>query len=122
MFDKLLQVLRFGCAYEAITDSTYSAGMIRGHRDESIRLGAKRSGMTDGYGVPLGRVLAGANCHDSPLLAPTPDLLNELGPLPDQITVHLGAGYAVPGTFPWRSRASRPEHRLFRVGGGVRPA
>ncbi|CAM5609212.1 hypothetical protein SANTM175S_04371 [Streptomyces antimycoticus] len=34
----------------------------------------KRSGMTDGYGIPLGRVLAGANCHDSPLLAPTLDL------------------------------------------------
>jgi len=33
--------------------------------------GLKRSGMTDGYGIPLGRVLAGANRHDSPLLAPT---------------------------------------------------
>ncbi|GHE14210.1 hypothetical protein GCM10010339_83970 [Streptomyces alanosinicus] len=49
--------------------------------------------MTDGYGIPLGRVLAGANRHDSPLLAPTLDLLNGLGPLPDQITVHLDAGY-----------------------------
>jgi hypothetical protein len=35
----------------------------------------KRSGMTDGYGIPLGRVLAGANRHDSPLLAPTLDRL-----------------------------------------------
>jgi IS5 family transposase len=49
--------------------------------------------MTDGYGIPLGRVLAGANCHDSPLLAPPLDLLVELGPLPDDITVHLDAGY-----------------------------
>lgn len=49
--------------------------------------------MTDGYGIPLGRVLAGANCHDSPLLAPTLDLLDGLGPLPDDITVHLDAGY-----------------------------
>ncbi|MFE9453371.1 IS5 family transposase [Streptomyces sp. NPDC006739] len=55
--------------------------------------GMKRSGMTDGYGIPLGRVLAGANRHDSPLLAPTLDLLNGLGPLPDQVTVHLDAGY-----------------------------
>jgi hypothetical protein len=55
--------------------------------------GLKRSGMTDGYGIPLGRVLAGANCHDSPLLAPTLDRLNDLGPLPDDITVHLDAGY-----------------------------
>ena len=32
----------------------------------------------------LGRVLAGANCHDSPLLAPTLDRLNDLGPLPEE--------------------------------------
>lgn len=53
----------------------------------------KRSGMTDGYGIPLGRVLTGANRHDSPLLAPTLDLLEHLGPLPDDITVQLDAGY-----------------------------
>lgn len=45
--------------------------------------------MTDGYGILLGRVLTGANCHDSPLLAPTLDLLDDLGPLPDTITVPL---------------------------------
>ncbi|MDW6064015.1 transposase [Streptomyces sp. FXJ1.4098] len=55
--------------------------------------GLKRSGMTDGYGIPLGRVLAGENRHDSPLLAPTLDLLDGLGPLPDDITVHLDSGY-----------------------------
>lgn len=55
--------------------------------------GWKRSGMTDGYGIPLGRVLAGANCRDSPLLAPTLDRLGGLGPLPDEVTVHLDAGY-----------------------------
>lgn len=144
VFDKLLQVLRFGCSYEAIADTTCSAGTIRGRRDEWIHLGLfarlkqialdaydrivglvldqiavdgaitkasgggeaagrspvdrgkqgmKRSGMTDGYGIPLGRVLAGANCHDSPLLGPTLGLLTELGPLPDEITVQLDAGY-----------------------------
>jgi Transposase DDE domain len=31
--------------------------------------------------------------HDSPLLGPTLDLLAELGPLPDDITVHLDSGY-----------------------------
>ncbi|MES4909513.1 MULTISPECIES: transposase [unclassified Streptomyces] len=55
--------------------------------------GLKRSGMTDGYGIPLGRVLAGANRHDSSLLAPTLDRLDDLGPLPDGITVHLDVGY-----------------------------
>jgi IS5 family transposase len=53
----------------------------------------KRSVLVEGYGSPLGRVLAGAHRHDSPLLAPTLDLLDELGPLPDEITVHLDAGY-----------------------------
>ncbi|MFF3662884.1 IS5 family transposase [Streptomyces olivochromogenes] len=144
IFDKLLQLLRFGCSYEAIADTTCSATTIRNRRNEWIQLGVfaqlrhialemydrivglvldqiavdgsitkapgggeaagrspvdrgkqglKRSGMTDGYGIPLGRVLAGANCYDSPLLAPTLDLLDELGPLPDAITVHLDAGY-----------------------------
>ncbi|MFE6682576.1 IS5 family transposase [Streptomyces sp. NPDC057729] len=144
VFDKLLQVLRFGCSYQAIADTTCSTTTIRARRDEWIRLGIfarlkqialdaydrivglvldeiaidgaitkapggggaagrspvdrgkqgmKRSSMTDGYGIPLGRVLAGANRHDSPLLAPTLDLLDGLGPLPDEITVHLDAGY-----------------------------
>lgn len=144
VFDKLLQLLRFGCSYQAIADTTCSATTIRNRRDEWIRLGLfvrlkqialesydrivglvldqiavdgcitkapgggevagrspvdrgkqglKRSGMTDGYGIPLGRVLAGANRHDSPLLASTLDLLDGLRPLPDDITVHLDAGY-----------------------------
>lgn len=144
VFDKLIQVLRFGCSYEAIADATCSAATIRGRRDEWIHLGVfaqlkqiavdaydrlvglilddiavdgcitkapgggdcagrspvdrgkqgmKRSSMVDGHGIPLGRVLAGANRHDSPLLAPTLDRLDDLGPLPETITVHLDAGY-----------------------------
>lgn len=49
--------------------------------------------MTDGHGIPLGRVPAGAYRHDSPLLASPLDRLDDLGPLPDDITVHLDAGY-----------------------------
>lgn len=144
VFDKMLQLLRFGCSYQAIADTTCSATTIRNRRDEWIRLGVfaqlkqialesydriiglvldqiavdgsitkapgggevagrspvdrgkqglKRSAMTDGYGIPLGRVLAGANRHDSPLLATTLDRLDDLEPLPDNITVHLDAGY-----------------------------
>ena len=55
------------------------------------KLGMKRSLLVEGRGVPLGRVLAPANRHDSPLLAPTLDKLDDLGPLPDDITVHLDA-------------------------------
>lgn len=144
VFDKLLQVLRFGCSYQGIADTTCSATTIRTRRDEWIRLGVfaqlkqivleaydrivglllddiavdgcitkapgggeiagpspvdrrkqgmKRSLLVEGYGIPLGRVLAGANRHDSPLLAPTLDLLDDLGPLPTHITVHLDSGY-----------------------------
>jgi hypothetical protein len=57
------------------------------------KLGMKRSLMVEGRGIPLGRVLAPANRHDSPLLAPNRDKLGNIGPLPDDITVHLDADY-----------------------------
>ena len=47
----------------------------------------------EGYGIPQGRVLTGANRHHSPLPAPTLDPLDDLGPLPQHITVHLHPGY-----------------------------
>ena len=49
--------------------------------------------MVEGKGIPLGRVLAPANRHDSPLLAATLDKLDDIRPLPGDITVHLDAGY-----------------------------
>ncbi|MFT4135673.1 IS5 family transposase [Microbacterium sp.] len=56
--------------------------------------GTKRSLMVEGRGIPIGCVTAGANCHDSPLLAPTLDRLARFGfDLPERITVHLDAGY-----------------------------
>lgn len=56
--------------------------------------GLKRSVAADGHGVPLGLVSAGAHRHDSPLLAPTlAAAKTQLGPLPDQVTAHLDAGY-----------------------------
>jgi transposase len=144
IFEKLIQVLRFGCSYASIADCTCGATTIRERRDEWIKagifadlnkiaresydrmiglaledlavdgcitkapgggecagpspvdrrkLGMKRSLLVEGHGIPLGRVLAPANRHDSPLLAPTLDTLSEIGPLPDDITVHLDAGY-----------------------------
>ena len=55
--------------------------------------GTKRSLVVDAFGIPLGTVVAGANCHDSPLLEPTLDTLDRLGPLPADVTVHLDRGY-----------------------------
>src|ERR687890_259460 len=40
VFEKLVQVLVFGCAYERIADSTCSATTLRDRRDEWIELGA----------------------------------------------------------------------------------
>lgn len=39
VFDKLLQLLRFGCSYQAVSDTTCSATTIRNRRNEWIRLG-----------------------------------------------------------------------------------
>jgi transposase len=143
IFDKLIQILVFGCSYQKITDTTCSATAIRDRRDEWIRLGVfaqlersilenydriiglqledvavdgcitktpgggeiagrspvdrgkqgmKHSTLTDANGIPLDVVLAPANAHDSPLLAPTLDLLDALSPLPERVTVHLDRG------------------------------
>ena len=56
--------------------------------------GTKRSVLVDRNGIPLGVVVAPANRNDSPLLAPTLEKLERFGfDLPEQITVHLDAGY-----------------------------
>ena len=57
--------------------------------------GLKRSVATEGKGIPLGLVSAGANRHDSPLLGPTlAQATTQVGPYwPEQVTVHLDAGY-----------------------------
>jgi transposase len=144
IFEKLVQVLRFGCSYASIADCACGATTIRERRNEWIKAGIfaqlkkiatdsydrmvglllgdltvdgcitkapgggecagrspvdrgkqgmKRSLLVEGRGIPIDRVLAPANRHDSPLLAPTLDKLGELGPLPDDIDVHLDAGY-----------------------------
>lgn len=54
--------------------------------------GLKRSTLTDGTGIPLHVVSAGANRHDSPLLGPTLTGLDSLQPLPDEIAAHLDRG------------------------------
>ncbi len=53
----------------------------------------KRSTVVDGSGISLGAVRAPANRHDSPLLPETLDALRALGPLPEQMSVHLDRSY-----------------------------
>jgi len=149
VFDKLIQVLVLGAAYNKIADSSCSATTIRTRRDEWIaagvfqaleqlclqaydrivglnlenvtvdgcitkapcggeaagkspvdrgKQGTKRSLLTEAAGIPLGCVAAPANRPDSPLLRPTLEKLSRFDEglgcgLPEDITVHLDAGY-----------------------------
>lgn len=149
VFDKLIQVLVLGAAYNKIADSSCSATTIRSRRDEWIvagvfgaleqlclqaydrivglrlenvtvdgcitkapcggeaagrspvdrgKQGTKRSLLTEASGIPLGCVAAPANRPDSPLLRPTLEKLGRFDEglgcgLPENITVHLDAGY-----------------------------
>jgi transposase len=55
--------------------------------------GVKRSVVTDGAGVPLHVVSAGANRNDAPLLEPTLAGAAKLALVPEETTVHLDRGY-----------------------------
>jgi hypothetical protein len=57
--------------------------------------GLKRSTATDGYGIPLEIASAGANRHDSPLLAPTlaAAFTQVADQMPNESTAHLDAAY-----------------------------
>ena len=144
VFEKLVQILVFGCAYWRIADESCSATTLRRRRDEWIsagvmemlqglvleaydriiglelsdvavdgcitkapcggeragkspvdrgKQGTKRSTVVDASGIPLGAIVAPANHHDSPLLDETLDILEMIGPLPEQTSVHLDRGY-----------------------------
>jgi hypothetical protein len=81
--------------------------------------GLKRSVATEGNGIPLGLISAGANRNDSPLLRPTLQAaIDQVGPLPEQVTSHLDRGYD-----------NRPSRELLAIGvvpcqrgGGLSPA
>lgn len=144
VFEKLVQVLVFGCAYWRIADESCSATTLRRRRDEWIEIGVmealeklareaydqaigldlfdvavdccitkapcggekagkspvdrakrglKRSMAVDAQGIPLGVVAAGANRHDSPLLAPTLEAVEVSIELPEDASVHLDRAY-----------------------------
>ena len=145
VFEKLVEVLVFGCAYEKIAGEGCSATTLRRRRDEWIgaglvdalreialeaydrmigleladvavdccitkascggegagrspvdrgKRGTKRSVAVDAQGIPLAVISAPANSHDSPLLGRTLDgVLESVGGLPDEASVHLDRGY-----------------------------
>jgi hypothetical protein len=91
--DHLDQESQFRCSSAPITKAPGGGELAGPSPVDRRKRGMKRSLLVEGYGIPLGRVLAPANRNDSPLLGPTRDKLEDLGPLPDDITVHLDAGY-----------------------------
>jgi hypothetical protein len=117
IFDKLVQVLVFGCGYRRIADHSCSATTLRRRRDEwitagvaeqprlavlaaydrlfglEVEQGLKRSLATETGGIPLAAVAAPANRRDDGLLAATLDAVTVIGPPPTRPTVHLDAGY-----------------------------
>lgn len=93
-YDRIVGLLLDQIAIDGCITKAPGGGECAGPSPVDRRtLGIKRSLMVQGYGIPLDRVLAGANRHDSPLLAPT--LANSMTspPLPNDITVHLDTGY-----------------------------
>lgn len=93
-YDRIVGLALEDLAVDGCTAKAPGGGQVAGRSPvDRGKLGYKRSLLVDGAGIPLGRVLAPANRHDSPLLAPTLDKLEEIGPLPGRVTVHLDAGY-----------------------------
>ena len=89
-YDRIVGLLLDHLAVDGCITKAPGGGAVAGPSPVDRRKqGMKRSVPVEGYGIPLGRVLAGAQRHDSPLPDPTLDLLADLGPLPDEITVHL---------------------------------
>ncbi|TYC21198.1 transposase [Micromonospora sp. MP36] len=77
----------------AITKAPYGGDKAGPSPVDRRKGGLKRSTLTEATGIPLGLVSAPADRHDSPLLAPTLATLDQIGALPEQVTVHLDRGY-----------------------------
>ena len=93
-YDRIVGLVPEELAVDGCIANAPGGGKVAGRSPvDRGKPGYKRSLLVEGKGIPLGRVLAPANRHDSPLPAPTLDKLDEPGPLPDGITVHLDAGY-----------------------------
>jgi transposase len=90
-YDRIVGLLLDDIAIDGCITMAPGGGEVAGpspvHRRKQ---GMKRSALVEGYPARASPG-AGANRHDSPLLAPMLDRLNDLGPLPEEIAVHLDA-------------------------------
>ena len=94
-YDKMVGLQLEDLAVDGCITKAPCGGEVAGRSPvDRGKQGTKRSVLVDGDGIPLGTVVAPANRHDSPLLHPTLETLGRFGfELPEQITVHLDAGY-----------------------------
>lgn len=93
-YDRMLGLELDDLAVDGCITKAPSGGEVAGRSPvDRGKGGLKRSVVTEGTGLPLHLVAAGANRHDAPLLAPTLAGLDKLDGLPDDVTVHLDRGY-----------------------------
>jgi hypothetical protein len=94
-YDRMIGLELEDLAVDGCLTKAPSGGAVAGRSPvDRGKQGLKRSVVTDGGGIPLQVVSAGANRHDAPLLGPTLAGLDKLDRLPDEVTVHLDRGYA----------------------------
>ena len=94
-YDRLLGLDWADLAVDGCITKAPGGGEVAGPSPVDRRKGGlKRSVVTDGGGLPLHLVAAGANRHDAPLLRPTLAALDQLDARPEAVTVHLDAAYA----------------------------
>jgi hypothetical protein len=93
-YDRMLGLELDDLAVDGCLTKAPSGGEAAGRSPvDRGKQGLKRSLVTDGSGIPLHVVSAGANRHDAPLLGPTLAGLDKLDGLPQDVTVHLDRGY-----------------------------
>ena len=93
-YDRMLGLELDDLAVDGCLTKAPGGGAVAGRSPvDRGKQGLKRSVVTDGGGIPLHVVAAGANRHDAPLLGPTLAGLDKLDGLPEEDTVHLDRGY-----------------------------
>ena len=93
-YDRMIGLEFDDLAVDGCITKAPSGGEVAGRSPvDRGKQGLKRSLVTDGVGIPLHVVAAGAKRHDAPLLRPTLAGLDKLDGLPDEVTVHLDRGY-----------------------------
>ena len=93
-YDRMIGLELADLAVDGCITKAPSGGEVAGRSPvDRGKGGLKRSVVTEGRGIPLHLVSAGANRHDAPLLEPTLAGLDKLDALPDNLTVHLDRAY-----------------------------